>query len=181
MTSALKKFPVIASLLFASLVSGCSSKEDEEPEIIWDIYPVIVYANVVDDRGKDLLDPETEGNIVGQELTVEYDGEIYDTLWNTPWWGYEEKQTRYYMAEFHGILHHPVNRMEAAGPDNPYVLEIGELPGDESFDVTLPVRYGDKVFSIRVVHEFKWIDDNPSISTEIFLDGKKCGNPTLVL
>ena len=146
------------------------SSSDDDDDIIWDIAPVVVYADVIDAAGNNLLNPDVQGNIVGETMTIEYHGDAYGVQWETLWPGY----TRAYFARFYGMLHHPADRYKPASAQNPWILEIGELPGDDDYDITLPLKYKDQEFDIRVVNSFKWVNDCPDRTTQVYLDGKKC-------
>lgn len=156
----------------SSEVKNTKSSSDDDDDAIWDIAPVLVYADVIDAAGNNLLDPAVNGNIVGETLTIEYKGEAYGVQWDTPWPGY----TRAYLARFFGMLHHPADRYKPASAQNPWILEIGEWPGDDDYDITFPLKYKDKEFDIRVVNSFKWVNHRPNRTTQVYLNGKKCDN-----
>lgn len=66
-----------------ALLVSCSDddKENGKSGLIWDYANYSVWFEVVDKTtGADLLDPATEGNILGQSIRVVYDGETYDRI-----------------------------------------------------------------------------------------------------
>lgn len=56
----LKQMAVLPLLLFALILTGCSKNNDD---VIWDIYPVVLFIQVSDASGGDLLDAENPKNI----------------------------------------------------------------------------------------------------------------------
>lgn len=68
----------------------------EEALTIWDYSPVVCYVAVEDAEGHDLLDPQTEGNILGQDIKADFMGDTYEL-------NAEVVQTRYYLARFTGL------------------------------------------------------------------------------
>lgn len=166
-----EKTLMLASMLAVVVLAGCSSSDEPEEGVVWDISPVTVLVDVVDADGNDLLNPEVEGNIVDGAASVDYKGQTYPVSWRTPYYGYEG--TRAYRATFQGALHHPVDRFKPVSAQNPWILEIGELAGDENYDVTMQLKISEKTYSIRVVNEFSWKKHNPRIETTVYLDGVK--------
>lgn len=73
-------------MLVAGLVMllplGCG-----DDDVVWDIAPVVVYVDVTDASGNNLLDRDVQGNIVGEAMTIEYQGEAYGVQWETLWPG----------------------------------------------------------------------------------------------
>lgn len=166
---------ILASLLLAMFVSGCNE------DVIWDVYPVNLSVEVMDAQGNNLLDPDVKGNIVGEALSLEYKGKTFDVMWDGLEPGYMD-ETKAYLARFYGIWRGPVSSGDPVSETNPRVLHIGELPGDENYDVTMPLKCKDKVFNIRVVNRYKTkLNGAPSVHTEIYLDGRKCDMPRIVL
>ncbi len=160
---------MLAALLPMLMLTGC--KSDDDDVLIWDIYPITMYVYIADADGNNLLDPEVEGNIVDQPMTVEYKGMSYDVQWKTLW--PDHSDTRAYLARFHGALHHPADVYNPASADNPWVLEIGELPGDEDYDETILLKYKNKVFNIRVVNKFTWTKGKPNVDAVVYLNGQR--------
>lgn len=170
MKVSMRCFLMLVAGLVMLLPLGCG-----DDDVVWDIAPVVVYVDVTDASGNNLLDRDVQGNIVGEAMTIEYRGEAYGVQWETLWPGY----TRAYFAQFHGMLHHPADRYKPASAENPWILEIGELPGDDDYDVTLPLKYKDREFDIRVVNRFKWVNDLHARTTEVYLDGKRCDSQSV--
>lgn len=57
-----------------SLFTACSNDDEH---LIWDIYPIEFHIYVQDAAGRDLLNPETEGNILKQDIYAIYDLKNY--------------------------------------------------------------------------------------------------------
>lgn len=87
---------LVVLLCAASLLSACKKKAAED-FIIWDFACYTVDFYVADARtGANLLDAATEGNILNNDIYVEYDGDRYDMYTDRPGlYGYAE--TRYNM------------------------------------------------------------------------------------
>lgn len=86
-------FKFVCAISMMALCSGC--KDIVFP--IWDFQPEYVSIVVKNSAGENLLDPETEDNILANEITVEYDGMIYQMKE----WGAE---TRYIPAKWEGFF-----------------------------------------------------------------------------
>ena len=55
-----------------SLFTSCKNN-DETDNVIWDIAPIEFHIYVEDAAGRDLLNPETENNILEQDIRAIYD------------------------------------------------------------------------------------------------------------
>ena len=53
--------------------AACSDNNDDMPDddMIWDISPVVASIQLVDEDGNNLLDPEVEGNWIGEPMWIE--------------------------------------------------------------------------------------------------------------
>lgn len=72
--SFLKKPLFLLYLLW--IATACNDKND--PNMIWDIYPTIIYISVEDTQGNSLLDPKVEGNILENGIKIIYQGKTYE-------------------------------------------------------------------------------------------------------
>jgi hypothetical protein len=81
--------------------------------------------------GENLLDPNVEGNILGNEITVDYNGEVFDM---------GDTLTRALKPVWYGL------RVEPYGDvlDHTRVLKFGEFsPVDDYHDETFTINWGD--------------------------------------
>lgn len=150
--------------------------EDVGSLVCGDVSPVIVKINIQDKEGHNLLDPESEGNIVGSNLVkVEYNGKTYETQWN---WKYDETpESRHYFAKFRGLLHFYTPSMESKPSE--WVIWLGEIDGALSFDDKMKLTVGDKSYDIRICHTIEFgenakYDKNASYhrTLKVYQDGK---------
>ncbi len=154
-------FAILTSLVF----TGC---DDGGDNMIWDFnnYDVVVFLKSSD--GKNLLDRDTEGNIVGNEITVEYGGETYRL---------NEPRTRDNLARWQGLRIE--NYYGYRGDDGTPALMFGEFKtsteghrgekftidwGDGTkseitFDLYLTwTRNRDKGYDTPTTHRKIWLD-----------------------
>lgn len=90
----------ILFLALGLLLSGLQSCSDKNEDTIWDYAPYILSMDVVDSEGRNLLDPDVEGNIIGERIEMFYDDECYPVrLAEIP-----EMQSRYYLPRFFGLV-----------------------------------------------------------------------------
>ena len=165
----------LVSVLAMTLMVGCSDdgSDGPEPDVIWDIAPLSMYVSVVDAEGNDMLNPDAEGSISGESVTVKYENKTYETIWHGM--PLPEIKSRYIPAIFREIYHF-VYREDPTKPapaGNPWVLNIGELPRDENYDVTLPLTLRGRTYELRVVNTFRWKKHQPDIHTTIYIDGEE--------
>lgn len=133
------KIYLLVLFVVGSLLLACESespKQVENPtdpeylecETDFKNYTVDIF--VLDSETKaNLLDPETEGNILGQEITMNYDGKIYQMVSNV-------EKTRALLAEFRGLVWER-NR------DGAYVLRVGEFETGGTLNVPFTINWGD--------------------------------------
>ena len=162
------KFLVLASVV--CLLAGCNKIVGDDDDIIWDFtcYSVSIY--LADSRtGQNLLDPANDGNVLGQEISVEYDGKSYpiiaDSRFNMPGelalrhveyeWQWNEANHRYEQI----TSHH---------------LEFGEFtPCDDFHGEEFTIHWSDgtsnKVrFDCYIVWKSK---KEPEVIRKLWLDG----------
>lgn len=162
----------LVAVLPLTFMVSCSDDDDGDgPEkgVMWDIYPVDIIIDIVDAQGNNLLDPDVPGNIVGQELTVDYEGKTYGTEWNAL--SLSPNQSRMILVEFYGLKHYLINRIHPYSSSRRWALFLGDLRGDCDYDTTMVLKYKDREFEIRVVNNFEWVKHLPERDTRVYLDG----------
>lgn len=168
----------LAVTLVAVALPSCSNDDDDDI-VLWDFIPNEIRLEITDAKGNNLLDPAGENNIVGENITVDYEGETYGTQWETlqPLYPEPSHNSRFWPARFYGLVHHPVNVYKEPSETNKWIICIGEFQNELDYDVTIPVRIKNKTFIVRYVHDFRWKDKKMSdyaSKTTVFLDGKEC-------
>lgn len=170
-----KKILLVA--LVALALPSCSDDDDDSGIICGDIMPVEISIEISDADGNDLLDPKYENNIIGEDITMIYDGETYDVMWNTPDPLHPEGHTesRYHPVTYFCMSHHLFRSFDEPSETNKWVLQIGEFTGYENHDIVIPLKIKGKAYDIHFVHEFEWGSTfkNTLYKTSAYLNGKK--------
>lgn len=176
----MKLIQIIGSL-FLVILSAIAISCDSSDDIIWDIYPVEIYISIEDKDGNNLLDPETDGNLIGQNFIMNYDGEDYPADWSYLNMYPEERneiRTRAYMPHFYGLIPRKYWVEDETGEyieSREYRLLFGEFEGAKNQDLTfrfiVPGREGEDVIHIK--HKYDYKQNKPKISNEMTLNGKK--------
>lgn len=170
-------------LAFALALTGWSCSNDgPDDDVIWDIYPVEVHVDIVDGDSHSLLNPQDAGNIIGDAVSVEMDGESYDAEWlaESPSW-----PSRAYMAKFKGIRHCEVfawnPETKRNEPTGKWRLVIGEFPGDKTYVKEMKISCNGAVSTIRIDNRFGWKNKEPNVETKIYLNGQPVDGLELTL
>lgn len=168
----------LAVTLVAVALPSCSNYDDDD-DIIWDFIPDEISLEITDAKGNNLLDPAVENNIVGENVTLDYEGETFGTQWNTLYPEYPEynAKSRAILARFYGMVHHPRIVDNEPSETNKWIICVGEFQYEFDYDVSIPVRIKNKTFIVRYVHTFLWLDKKMSdyaSKTTVYLDGKEC-------
>lgn len=146
-----------------------------DDDVIYDFAPYTLNINVVDKEGNNLLDPDIEGNITGETIVMDYDGQTY--LMNNIGNSYPEMSTpvsRAYMPHFYGLVLTSIN--------GPWHLSFGEIDAAVSAEhnmvLRIPSRGINKHFNVVISSKH---DD---VTFKLKVDGKKhkpAGEYTIVL
>ena len=132
-------FLAVCSFMLCTLFLVACDNE-EEALTIWDYSPVVCYVAVEDADGHDLLDPQTEGNILGQDIKADFMGDTYEL-------NAEVVQTRYYLARFTGL------QLVYGGDEERYYLRFGELAGENTYEnEPLTLHWGDGSTDVITVY-----------------------------
>ena len=137
----------------------------------WDIAPVYFTFNVQDANGNDLLDPNTENNILDNDIKVVFEDKEYPKdVDMTP-----TENTKFYMAVLKGLY-------TVKYDDDDYHLEFGQFMGSEDHDKSFVIHWGDGTHDeVSFVHDYKFRVNKPKISTKIFLNGKESNNRFVIV
>ncbi len=170
---------IVIFCLLTSLFS-CSEHNDEPDEggtVIWDIFPTGVNIRIVDEDGNNLLNPENEGNWVGEKMMMVYKDEIYPAKWT-----YEEymPDTKAIWVNFYGLV------WSGIFPDvNPEgaCLSFGQFSGESNHNISLTfmIECINTVFEFKFTHELEWINNQPHSINYITYKGKRIEGKVLEL
>ena len=162
---------LIGFVLCQALFSSCSENEENPDDIIWDFAPINFTLSVQDEQGNDLLNPQTEGNILNQDIKAIYQEKTYrmDEL--------AMPVTKAYMAILYGLRH-----VEAE--DGRWLLRFGELQGERTYDnETITLDWGDGTSDvITFSSRLTWNSpEDPEFDRHFYLNGVKQESSSFVL
>lgn len=169
-----KRINYLYLLVMAIIALAMPSCSDEDEYYITDVYATILKVQINDADGNNLLDPDFPGNIIGEDISIEYEGETYSVNWESE----KEVASRYYLPYFFGIRH--TNEYS-----KDWKVAIGEFDGARNYDITIPLSVNNRIFNIRLKHicEMKKNGLVENLETTVYLEGKeyKGENVTIVL
>lgn len=151
---------IIAVITASVFLPSCEEKSDD---IIWDFAPIVFSISVTDHSGNDLLNSQTEGNIVGKGFRVLYNDNYFYLSDNST----ETDATRYYMPHLYGA-----KIIEA---ETGYVLELGEFDGQKDCDITdIVVEWSDgSTDKFSYSNEVTWRKNKPKIKRYFYHNDKQ--------
>ncbi|MDE6650340.1 MAG: hypothetical protein K2K45_10475 [Muribaculaceae bacterium] len=172
----IKIFNKIPFLCLILCIVSCT-KDNDAPDggndMIWDIGPTGINIRLIDEEGNNLLDQETEGNWVGEKMTIGFRDKSYSAIWTYD--EYEEfvknPDSRAIMPVFHGLFWTgvlpTVNQKGAC-------LGFGEFDGasNQEMSLTFMIEQINTVFEFKFTHACEWINNEPKISNHITYNGK---------
>lgn len=158
---------ILLSILMLASLFSCSS-DNSDDFIIWDIYPAGISIRLVDSDGRNLLDPNVDGNWVGCPMHIQYEDQSYSAIWDRE---SLPRETRAYFPHFYGLVWDGVFYPEEAH----YGLYFGEFAGDRSYNMktTFAIEELNTVFEIDYVRKFEWKKNKPHSTNYIYLNGQK--------
>lgn len=152
---------------------SCSESDGPDPNVEWDINPLVIKVNVSDKSGKDLLNPDSANYIGNKGIKAIYQGKTYTVNSNLP----NQNHTRYYMAFFKGLY---IEKTYSGK----YALCFGEFQGDEDreySDLIVDWNDGTQKDTIRFKHSFGWKKHNPQQNTTVYYNGNKAELPLKIV
>ncbi len=150
----------------AILLCGC---EDNRGKLIWDIIPLTYEISVVDSRGNNLLNEDTEGNILSDNIKAVYNGVEY-LLGDDA----SKQESRALPTTFRELfLSSTNNGWNADSGENK--LYFGEFTGEESQDVEFVIDWGDGTTdTFRLTRDCEWKNGDPVFTnTALYLNAEK--------
>lgn len=156
-------FGLCSLLLCLPLLIACEDDNNGGENgggLIWDFAPINFYITVQDAEGNNLLSPQTEGNILNQDIKAIYRGKEYGL--NEP-----VADTKAYLATMYGLRTWETE-------DGSYLLSFGELQGESTYkDETLTLDWGDGTrdvitFSSRLTWKSP---EDPEFNRHFYLNG----------
>ncbi|WP_029902270.1 hypothetical protein [Prevotella sp. 10(H)] len=163
-----KALLLLASVMF--LFASCADEkleEDDGDRIIWDFINYSVIFKVVDQSGHDLLNPETEENILDNDIVVKYDGKEFN-----------RKTPKYNMPD-------PLDLRTYQLEEGSNALFFGEFSPESNYrDEKFTIEWGDGTqtdikFDLYITWNEKRTD--PSVHKIIYVDGKRYSDESFVV
>ena len=160
----------IITLVFL-LLTSC--EDNDNGNIIWDIYPVYSDIYLMDAEGNNLLDPNTSGTLYGKQITVDYNGESFSVNWKPE----TEDTTRAYLAVFKGLTFvkgYSLGESQTPTLLNENHLNFGEFDGakNQNISFTLKIEGYTQSWEVNFIHNYKWKNGKPVISNHATLNGE---------
>lgn len=176
-----KIFPItLISLIILTCMTGCQIDSD----MIWDVAGYTIKLDVRDENGHSLLQPGVAGCIVGDDIEVVYHGDSYHAVWSDLE-SADNESTRAYMAVFEGLVYREQTSWsgDELKKNGYYLLELGELPRDETYEALILLRYDGKEHQILVRNQYKTkaSSNKPVINTWVYFDGEIVDNDCIIL
>lgn len=153
-------------LIPAMFMAGCyGGNNDNYPcDMIWDLYPMNITFSAADADGNDLLDPESNLNIL-DKITVQYRNKTY-TVGEKD----ESMHTRAYKPHWEGLSTEYSERHEC------YLLRIGEFgpDGGGHHNDKLTINWGDGTKD-EITFDFyvTWSKCEPDVYSKFQVNGEK--------
>jgi hypothetical protein len=169
----MKKILFISSLL---LLAACNSNINIQDDRIWDFSNPDVVFFIRNAAGENLLDPNVEGNILDNEITVEYDDQIY---------GLNGAGTRANKDVWYGLRVEPYSDVL----DDTPVLKFGEFRTSTHSDFrgeAFTLNWGDGTsdevkFDLYVTWKGLGNKREPTVHKKIWLNGKLQSDDSLTV
>lgn len=133
----------------------------------WEFTNYSVYFYVEDALGNDLLDPDYEGNILGQDIKVTYNDVTYPRYKN-PGLGLREDTTRETLPLQFGLRWGQKSNEE----DAPYCLAFGEFAPEGYRNTTFTLDWGDDTSTkLELNCYLTWSGWSPTVTRTLKVDG----------
>lgn len=155
-------------LVFFASIGLISCSKDP---MIWDYVPIYFTIYVYDDQGRNLLDPDTEDNILEDDLYFIYKGEKYDITYGWP----SQAETRALPIVWYGGFIAPA--FSPSGPYTENAIFIGEfnrISKHESFELILGNSKNEISYKSKV-------KSNGMVESSYFLNGHERNNSTFLI
>ncbi len=148
-------------ILFALFGAGCSAYDGPKEGMIWDFVNYNVDFIVVDKSGNDLLNAETSGNILENDIVVTY----------------KENEYRIDKSRLKAIMPKPLAlRIGYSDFYQATVLSFGEFSPESSYKgETFTINWGDGsedkiMFDLYIT----WKRGDPTVHKHVFLNNQLC-------
>lgn len=174
----MKKLFFIVSLLALSLgcLTSCNDSEKPSADYEWDFNVSDIVLHVTSQEGTNLLDAGVAGNILENDIRIEYAGEVYPLADKTGRGGQPESDvpaTRMLLPAWNGLS---LGMTDDCGP----CLKFGEFGPTKMYKnecFTLDLGTGR---TWNISFDF-WVDgintDNPVVHSSLYVDGEKMDFP----
>ena len=162
------KKTILFSLILLLVFTNCSNNEDD---ILWDFINYGVVFSITDKSGNDLLNSETKGNILENDIKVEYKKETFNIQ-------IESAETRYNMPRKLGL------RLEKdCNIEDKNVLTFGEFRPQSNYKgETFIINWGDGTKDIIKFDLFiTWKKGDPTVHKKIYLNNKEYSKESFII
>ena len=130
-----------------TVITSCSKNDDVFYTV--DYGPINIVVCAVNSDNEYIFDIDNKENLLNSGFQIIYKNEAYFPDYRTYTFGWEPTITKYLPAHFYG------GWVKKSRVTNSVFLFIGGFPGDESFDESVILDWGNsKKDVIRVVHKF---------------------------
>lgn len=160
------------ALAMALSFGSCSDEpsnldnKDLDEFLLIDYNPINFNVACVNGQGDDLLDKNTNGNIINNDIKIKYDGQWYP-LSESP---ESPHESRYYLPTWYnpyiGTVKDPDGVMKK-------VIRIGEIDGSTNGTTVVTLSIGNRVFKLKATNKIKKATE---VTRHYYLDGKKIDN-----
>lgn len=176
----MKNSILFAGTLLAVTLTSCNDDNDMP---IYDYSPYTLLISVENPAGENLLDPETEGNILDETVEMDYDGKTYTMNIVEPGTPLHtvKPESRYFMPSFYGLVvySYPKEYVPELSTNHLYFGEFDcAYSGNYVCTLRIPSHGITRKFEIGIVNK------NHEVRTSLSVDGKEQGQDgiyTLVL
>lgn len=158
------------AIICAIISFGFAGCEDDN-DMCWDISGLEMAVSVVDEDGADLLDGNSEDNIIGQTATLVIDGVATDYVIEP---SHPYYRSRTYVPVFYGVA-----LFSYYGRN---MLKIGEFDGNDTCSHEMDLIICGQTHSIKMTNNVTWKNGKPKVKRRYYFDGRRCdGLATIVI
>lgn len=165
----MKNIIVFFMLLSEVLFVSCGDEKDLRMSTL---LPLEFMIEVVDENGNNLMNPEYDGNILGEEIVVEYADSLFRPILNTE--SYQPQKDGFF--EFEPYLYGlQIYKQVVPGSISRWLLSFGDFPAsymNAEYDCIL--RINDLEYQLKGVVRYNE-DSKPREWKEFYIDGKSIG------
>lgn len=157
--------------LICAIISSCIAGCEDNNDMCWDISGLEMAVSIVDEDGADLLDSDSEGNIIGRKATLVIDGVATDYVIEP---SHPYYRSRTYVPVFYGVA--------LSSYDGINMLNIGAFDGNDTCSYEMELIISGQTHSIKMTNNVTWKNGEPKVKRHYYFDGRQCdGFATIVI